>query len=156
MLSVQTTKKVPSLWHGSLDKDLFGIYYREKKPTLGFCRLICFSLDHSFCITNNQVFSLFSDGWVTVTALRISHSGSPTCPRLHWPHFSFSTVLPFKVPGLRTLTWELPFGPRRLLKARSANPELQTRSQNRGRVGASSRLGTGPVHCWPRATQAGL
>lgn len=156
MLSVQTTKKVPSLWHGSLDKDLFGIYYREKKTDSGFLQTHLF-LSGSLLLHHKQPsFSLFSDGWITVTALRISHSGSPTCPRLHWPHFSFSTVLPFKVPGLRTLIWELPFGPRRLLKARSANPELQTRSQNRGRVGASSRLGTGPVHCWPRATQAGL
>lgn len=81
---------------------------------------------------------LFSDGWDTVTALRIfilRFSDLPQAP--------LTTLLLFlraAVQGHRTgdLDSGAPFGPRRLHKPRSANPELQTRSQNRGRAVASS------------------
>lgn len=47
--------QVPGLWHGSLEKYFFNVYCLGKNYSLGFCRLIYFSLDRSFGIVNNQV-----------------------------------------------------------------------------------------------------
>lgn len=87
--------QVLGVWHGSLEKDFFNVYYLGKNYSLGFCRFIYFSLDRSFGIINNQVV-LFS---FCIVFRGLSYRDRtqyfipwfmnlPLCSLDHVPHFS--------------------------------------------------------------------
>lgn len=159
MLSLQTTREVRGLWHGSLEKDFFDVYYLEKL-LLGFLQSQLFPTGSVLWYHEQpSCFVLVLHCcWDTVAELSISYCGSwpwPLCSIDHSSHFLQHCCA-------RSLDWRLWLGSSSLVHCDFTRPtvptlKLQARSQKRGRALASSRFctqATDPLHFRPWVIQA--